>query len=556
MPLLFALSGLAQPSNPPATNGPPWETSDIGAVWSDNFIRAALGTNWVILGSANASIVGNELRFVQTNADTSRQVYYQPWLTSSDQWTLRWSQRFGTLDANSAGVGAGLKNFQAAGGNSQGYNALLCGAGSNLGRMILERWDGTTQNLVASGQALALAAGDEVDCLLTRAGWTISATASNRANGLVSAASVVFSRASPQNIPPISRICFYPLGGDVSVTNLSFAINHRKPARFVVIGASIGEGDNASTYSQGFVRVVQSNVTEVVCNESGSWNGTSNALSLLPEILAHQPGMAILTVGANDLTYGYPASQWQGNYSNLVAQLQTNGVKVKHCLPTPETSTDQRPFKNWLLASYPASDIIDHWTPFVVNGYQLASKYDGGDGVHLNDAGHLLMGQIILSNLPPSISAQPRSLTMAASADAFFTVSATAATPLAYQWQFNGTNISGATDTGLAVANVQETNAGNYTVVVINSAGATTSFVASLTVGLPLNSMLVALLPDRNPLLTFSGATNLSCRIDISTDLFSWTTLTNMPNPDGTLQFFDPYATNFARRFYRVFSLP
>jgi hypothetical protein len=68
--------------------------------------------------------------------------------------------------------------------------------------------------------------------------------------------------------------------------------------------------------------------------------------------------------------------------------------------------------------------------------------------------------------------------------------------------------------------------------------------------------MLVALLPDRNPLLTFSGVTNLSCRIDISTDLFSWTTLTNMPNPDGTLQFFDPYATNFARRFYRVFSLP
>ena len=81
-----------------------WETADIGAVWSDNFDRPALGTNWIILGGANATIMTNQLQFVHASTDTSRQVYYQPWLTSSDQWTLRWSQRFGT-NAGTVGVG-------------------------------------------------------------------------------------------------------------------------------------------------------------------------------------------------------------------------------------------------------------------------------------------------------------------------------------------------------------------------------------------------------------------------------------------------------------------
>ena len=155
-------------------NSPAWETSDIGAVWSDNFNRASLGTNWVILGSANASIVSNQLCFAQTNQNSARQVYYQPWLTSSDQWTLRWSQRFGTLDAGSVGVGVGIKNFQAAGGNDRGYNALLYGAGANIGKLALARWDGTNQDLVTLGPALTLAAGDMVDCWLTRSGWTIT----------------------------------------------------------------------------------------------------------------------------------------------------------------------------------------------------------------------------------------------------------------------------------------------------------------------------------------------------------------------------------------------
>src|SRR5262249_17063277 len=146
-----------------------------------------------------------------------------------------------------------------------------------------------------------LAAGDLVDCWVTRSGWTVTATASNRANAQVSSTSIVFSDPANLIAPTISRVCFYPLSGRIYVDNISFTINRRKPARFVVIGGSSSEGYNASDYSKTYISLLQSNFTERLCNDSSSYNTTSNAVSVLPEILAQQPGTAILMIGGNDL---------------------------------------------------------------------------------------------------------------------------------------------------------------------------------------------------------------------------------------------------------------
>ena len=203
------------------------------------------------------------------------------------------------------------------------------------------------------------------------------------------------------------------MGGTVYVSNVSFSIDHRKPARFIVIGGSTSEGYNASSYQKGYVSVLQSNFTETVCNDSSSWNSTSNSVSVLPEILAHQPETAILMIGGNDLLYGYPASQWQGQVSLLVSQLQAQGVKVKHCLPGPRTALDLRPLVSWISSTFPAADVIDTWTPLLQGSFALNPVYDSGDGTHPNDAGHLLIGQIIATNLLASVSPPPRSQLLA-----------------------------------------------------------------------------------------------------------------------------------------------
>jgi len=82
----------------------------------------------------------------------------------------------------------------------------------------------------------------------------------------------------------------------------------------------------------------------------------------------------------------------------------------------------------------------------------------------------------------PVITMQPSNQTVAASSPATFTVSASGATPLSYQWQFNSTNIPGATSTTYTIASAQTTNQGPYRAIVTNAFGSVTSQVATLTV--------------------------------------------------------------------------
>src|SRR5205823_372476 len=84
-------------------------------------------------------------------------------------------------------------------------------------------------------------------------------------------------------------------------------------------------------------------------------------------------------------------------------------------------------------------------------------------------------------NVPPTITTQPASQTVAQGANATFSVVATG-TGLTYQWTFNGANISGATTSSYTKSNAQAADQGNYAVVVTNAGGSVTSANASLTV--------------------------------------------------------------------------
>ncbi|MET0649767.1 MAG: immunoglobulin domain-containing protein [Pyrinomonadaceae bacterium] len=100
-----------------------------------------------------------------------------------------------------------------------------------------------------------------------------------------------------------------------------------------------------------------------------------------------------------------------------------------------------------------------------------------------NAAGSATSGGAALAVItPPSISLQPEPQTVNAGATANFFVSAGGTAPLGYQWRKDGSDIPGATSASLAVAGVQDGDAGTYTVVVTNAAGSATSEGATLTV--------------------------------------------------------------------------
>jgi hypothetical protein len=83
----------------------------------------------------------------------------------------------------------------------------------------------------------------------------------------------------------------------------------------------------------------------------------------------------------------------------------------------------------------------------------------------------------------PSITTQPGNASAAVGATAMFTVVASGTDPLTYQWQKNGTAISGATSTSYTTAALAASDDGStFTVVVTNAAGSVTSNGAKLTV--------------------------------------------------------------------------
>jgi hypothetical protein len=94
-------------------------------------------------------------------------------------------------------------------------------------------------------------------------------------------------------------------------------------------------------------------------------------------------------------------------------------------------------------------------------------------------------------DIAPSITVQPQPQTVLSGGNTAFTVTATGTPPFTYQWQFNDSDISGATSSALTLASVQSSQAGNYRVIVQNTAGSATSDEAVLAIAQSTNPIIM-----------------------------------------------------------------
>jgi endonuclease/exonuclease/phosphatase family metal-dependent hydrolase len=122
-----------------------------------------------------------------------------------------------------------------------------------------------------------------------------------------------------------------------------------------------------------------------------------------------------------------------------------------------------------------------------------------------------------IGNSPPVITTQPQNETAGESGFALFTATARGSPSPVYQWQFNGTNLPGATGSTLALNNLTTNQAGNYSVAVTNSAGVTNSSPAALFV----SPVSLAVTNGAIKILTYNVAGNNS---GTSTNAADWST--------------------------------
>jgi N-acetylneuraminic acid mutarotase len=141
----------------------------------------------------------------------------------------------------------------------------------------------------------------------------------------------------------------------------------------------------------------------------------------------------------------------------------------------------------------------------------------------------------------PAISLQPTNATVSPNGSVTLIVGASGG-GLSYQWQFNGTNITGATGSSLTITNVSG-NVGVYTVIVSNAAGSVTStsvLVASVDI-----KMFAGVIVN--------GPLGSNYLIQATSNLpGGWTTLTNVALPSQPYIYIDYSSPTNRQQFYRA----
>jgi hypothetical protein len=258
------------------------------------------------------------------------------------------------------------------------------------------------------------------------------------------------------------------------------------------------------------------NYSVVVTNAAGSVTSAAAALTVLvAPTITQQPQSQTVTLGAN-ASFSVTAS----GSGVLAYQWRFNGSDI----PGANTAT------------------------LTLNNIQPASA-----GIYTavvsNSAGSVTSaGATVTVQAGLAITQQPQAQIASVGGSATFSVTATGAGPLSYQWLFNGAAVSGATSSTLTLNNVQSANAGNYSVQVSNAAGSVVSSPAALSIGQLASAAQVIGGVFQFRVTVPAGRTAV---VQTSTDLVTWTNLTPTPI-SGNVDVTDNQSSTFVLRFYRV----
>ena len=107
------------------------------------------------------------------------------------------------------------------------------------------------------------------------------------------------------------------------------------------------------------------------------------------------------------------------------------------------------------------------------------------------DGNTVTLTNVFTYGVPPGIQDEPYNQSVLPGRNVQFQVQVAGASPLVYQWQFNGVNlldfggISGSHTATLTINNVSLSQSGNYSVIITNAFGTATSSAATLTILVP-----------------------------------------------------------------------
>jgi hypothetical protein len=154
----------------------------------------------------------------------------------------------------------------------------------------------------------------------------------------------------------------------------------------------------------------------------------------------------------------------------------------------------------------------------------------------------------------PIIVQQPKLLTVHSGTDVSIDVIASGSSPLAFQWSRNGAALATATNSYFYRRHALPSDAGDYSVVVSNSAGSVTSIVAHVSIETNVYAPRLQVTRRSYAELDLTGTPGAEQVLEYTStleDSNSWRTLRTIVPTSDIFTLPDVSSTNVPRRFYR-----
>ena len=301
---------------------------------------------------------------------------------------------------------------------------------------------------------------------------------------------------------------------NVGVTGLNFA------------DAAYGDGMYLLTQ----LSAASNNTTIYVSTDTVTWNSTVPGGSMTYQGanttgITFGNGTFVFVAGSGIISQTVPAADVPRIAAQPIGQAVTNGQQVTLTVTAAGTGTGlgyqwYEGLSGDITAPVGGATTASFLTPPLVTSKNYWVRVSGAGGVTVDSGTAALLGA-------PTIVTAPTSQFVNDGTTVNFSVSAIGAPTLAYQWKFNGTNITGATSATYALTPATLANAGSYTVTVTNAQGPVTTSAATLSVS-PVGPTLGSISS------TFSRTVPIGSNTELSVGIVAGTTpLTYVWRKDG-----------------------
>jgi hypothetical protein len=296
---------------------------------------------------------------------------------------------------------------------------------------------------------------------------------------------------NPVTIDSVTYTPGNPLNFGAPVADGGLGLGTAMPGWFGLGAAAMKAGASAGDQSTG--GIISFGTTDT--------NSTNRALGLLATSStgATAFGVSFVNLTTNtidEITLNFTGELWRQqpaaktlSFSYYIDPAGTNAFTVASTFPLTNLDVN---FPTGAFTAEDGTQTVNQVQPGVTN--QPILDWPPGAALWLvwqmtNDAGNsqgLAIDNLSFSAdsgpVPPIITNQPQSQQSFTGNSATLSVSATGNSALSYQWQFDGTNIAGATNSSLVLSGLSAASGGTYDVLVSDATGTNVSQPAVLTV--------------------------------------------------------------------------